>query len=33
MISVDNIGDKLIKLVELSAVPHDPNKKNKITWV
>lgn len=33
MISVDNIGDKLIRLVELSAVPHDPNKKNKITWV
>jgi len=32
MISVDKIGDKLIKLVELSSVPHDPNKKNIITW-
>ncbi len=32
MIPVDAIGDKLIKLVELSSVPHDPNKKNIITW-
>lgn len=32
MIAVDEIGDKLIKLVELSSVPHDPNKKNIITW-
>jgi len=32
MIPVDDIGDKLIKLVELSSVPHDPNKKNIITW-
>ena len=32
MISVDKIGQKLIKLVELSSVPHDPNKKNVIKW-
>ena len=32
MIPVDDIGTKLIKLVELSSVPHDPNKKNIITW-
>jgi len=32
MIPVDDIGEKLIKLVELSSVPHDPNKKNIITW-
>ena len=32
MISVDKIGEKLIKLVELSSVPHDPNKKNVIKW-
>ena len=32
MIAVDKIGEKLIKLVELSSVPHDPNKKNVIKW-
>ncbi len=32
MISVDKIGQQLIKLVELSSVPHDPNKKNVIKW-
>ena len=32
MIPVNAIWDKLIKLVELSSVPSDPNKKNVIKW-
>jgi len=32
MISVNDIWDQLIKLVELSSVPSDPNKKNTIKW-
>ena len=32
MIDVSNIWDKLIKVVELSSVPTDPNKKNTINW-
>ena len=32
MIDVSNIWDRLVKVVELSAVPTDPNRKNAISW-